>query len=121
MQFGVEVIRALQDNDKCGCIKEKNEGKKDDKWKTMFSLIPARAEAEVAKVLTFGAAKYGRDNWRFLEDLKIRTMDAALRHISETRLGKKTDNESGLHPIAHAICELLFFLEHELDKNKKQD
>jgi hypothetical protein len=100
---------------------EKNEGRKDDKGKAMFSLIPALAEAEVAKVLTFGAAKYGRDNWRFLEDLEIRTMDAALRHISETRLGRKTDNESGLHPIAHAICELLFFLEHELDKNKKQD
>lgn len=100
---------------------EKNEGRKDDKGKAMFSLIPALAEAEVAKVLTFGSAKYGRDNWRFLEDLEIRTMDAALRHISETRLGRKTDNESGLHPIAHAICELLFFLEHELDKNKKQD
>ena len=44
-------------------------GKKYDGEKPQMYLLPPKAITEVAKVLTFGASKYGPDNWRKLDDL----------------------------------------------------
>jgi hypothetical protein len=49
-------------------------GKKYDAGKPMMELIPPHAEIELAKVLTFGAEKYGPENWRTLENLERRYM-----------------------------------------------
>ena len=47
-------------------------GKKFDGDKLRFDLIPAVAEEEIAKILTFGAKKYGPDNWQKLDDFDNR-------------------------------------------------
>ena len=88
-----------------------NNGKKYDADKPMMNLMPASAELEVAKVLTFGAKKYGAENWRRVENADDRYMAAAMRHINAARRGEVLDDESGLNHLAHAACCLMFILE----------
>ena len=38
-------------------------GKKFDSDKPMMQLLPSKALVEVSKVLSFGANKYGKENW----------------------------------------------------------
>lgn len=95
-------------------------GKKYDQGKPDYSLMPVLAEEAVVKVLTFGANKYGRDNWRMLEDASNRYVAATKRHMSAVQKGERIDPESGIHHYAHAICSLLFLLELELVKDSEE-
>ena len=90
-------------------------GKKFDAEKPRWDLLPPTATEETVKVLTFGAEKYGDDNWKLLENPQQRYIAAAMRHINAFRQGEHQDAESGLHTLAHAICCLTFILELELD------
>jgi len=98
-------------------------GKKYDGEKPQMYLLPPKAITEVAKVLTFGASKYGPENWRKLDDLQNRYSSAAMRHIFAHIDGSVLDEESDLSHLAHAICCLLFKLEIELEngKSKKEE
>ena len=98
-------------------------GKKYDGEKPQMYLLPPKAITEVAKVLTFGASKYGTENWRKLDDLQNRYSSAAMRHIFAHLDGSVLDEESDLSHLAHAICCLLFKLEIELEngKGKKEE
>lgn len=89
-------------------------GIKHDTGKPRMSLIPDGVLDEVLAVLEFGAQKYSPDNWHKLENAKTRYYDAAHRHIAADRRGEKTDEESGRHPLAHAIADLIFMLGLEL-------
>jgi hypothetical protein len=88
-------------------------GKKDDQGKPMFDLLPPYAVEEVARVLTFGAKKYGANSWQNLENSRARYIGAAMRHLFEFAKGHAIDEESGLHHLAHAACSILFVLDHE--------
>lgn len=74
--------------------------------------------------MTYGAAKYGRHNWRQQEgDTEVsreeRLIAAAGRHINGRAIEGNTD-ESGLPHLAHAIASLMMALEFELEgENKK--
>lgn len=90
-------------------------GTKHDSGKLRYDLIPALAEQELVKVLTFGANKYAPDNWRSVPDWKAR-YEAALRcHVAAYKLGERDDPESGHHHLAHAACCIFFLLEKELE------
>ena len=93
--------------------KTKEVGTKHDQDKPKFSLIPQRALEFVARVLTFGANKYGTRNWVNTEDLSARYTDAALRHINAYLRGQKNDQETGLPHLSHAVASLMFVIEHE--------
>lgn len=97
---------------------EKDKGKKYDDNKPKWNLMPFHAADEVVKVLTYGAKKYGPDNWRKVEDLDSRYLAAALRHISAYAKGEEYDSESDLSHLSHAICSLMFLLENNIVKNK---
>lgn len=97
------------------------EGVKYDSGKPMMRLVPPRALRETAKVLTFGASKYSPENWRQLENLDDRYLDAALRHINEYQTGRVNDEESGCHVLAHAICDLMFVLENIIMSEQEND
>ena len=56
-------------------------GRKFDSEKPMMQLLPSKALVEVSKVLSFGANKYGKENWRELDNLQDRYTGGALRHI----------------------------------------
>jgi hypothetical protein len=92
-------------------------GRKFDGGKTRYDLFPPLSFREVSLVLTAGSKKYDDNNWRKVPDLNNRYFGAANRHIwEEWRLGQKKDKESNLHVLAHAICDLLFILELELEE-----
>ena len=85
-------------------------GRKDDSGKPRWSLVPEQDLGDVVKVLTYGARKYGDDNWRWVEDGPRRYYDAAMRHLMAYRQGHWTDDESGLPHLAHAMASLLFIM-----------
>lgn len=86
-------------------------GSKHDSGKPLMGAVPPNALLAVARVLTFGAEKYGRDNWRQVENAETRYLDAALRHINAYQRGEAADPESGESHLAHAVCSLMFMIE----------
>ena len=96
-------------------------GLKYDSEKPKMNLLPPKALIEVGKVLTFGAEKYGPENWKELEDLQNRYTAGALRHIFAHMDGEKDDPESNISHLAHALCCLLFKLEIELENAKIEE
>lgn len=83
------------------------EGKKYDKGKLEWSLLPMDTLEEVVKVLMYGADKYSRGNWMLVEP--ERYYNAAMRHLQDHWVHKKEiDEESGYSHLAHAICCLIF-------------
>lgn len=84
---------------------------KQDSGKPRMSLVPPIALAEVAKVMTFGAQKYGPHNWEYGMEWS-RLLDAALRHLNAFNRNEDLDLESGLSHLAHAACEVLMLLEY---------
>jgi hypothetical protein len=92
-------------------VKERPEvrGIKFDGDKPDYSLMPAASMDEMVKVLSMGAKKYDRENWRKLENGEDRYFAAAMRHLWAIRMGEEIDSESGLPHAAHAAvnCVLL--------------
>ena len=86
-------------------------GIKHDSDKVLMGCIPPTAEVLLGMVLTYGAKKYSRENWRLIDNLEERYMDACLRHINLHRRGEEVDPESGLPHLGHAAACLMFLLE----------
>lgn len=84
------------------------EGKKYDTDKRDWSLLPWGAIEEVVKVLEFGAAKYGRENWKMVD--RSRYLKALLRHVVDYARGERIDTESKLPTLAHVGANVLFLL-----------
>lgn len=92
-------------------------GAKFDCDKTRMDLLMcgcAKSLEQVAKVLTFGAKKYDDDNWRLVPDAIKRYHAALHRHLNAYYQGEKTDKETGLSHLAHALCCLHFLMEFEV-------
>ena len=99
-------------------MKDPTKGIKFDNSKSRWELLPYREVEEVVKVLTYGAKKYTDNNWMLVvKKGKMRYFSAALRHLVAWKLGRKVDEETKLHPLAHAIACLLFLI--WIDKEDK--
>ena len=86
------------------------QGSKYDSNKERMDLIPWNSVREMAKVLSFGADKYGDHNWR--EGIKhSRLFSAAMRHLTFYWSGETLDQESGMSHIAHAMTNLAMLAE----------
>ena len=96
-------------------------GMKFDSEKPKMYLLPPKATVEVARVLTFGAAKYDEENWRKLDNAQNRYSGGALRHIFSHLDGELEDPETNCSHLAHAICCLMFKLELELENGKSEE
>lgn len=83
-------------------------GRKDDADKAPLDLLPWDALEPVARVLGFGAEKYGRSNWRGLEPHRVE--GALLRHLAAHRRGEASDPDTGESHLAHLACNALFLL-----------
>ena len=88
-------------------------GRKDDQGKLQYGLLPPKALQETVDVLTFGAKKYGPDNWKWVPDAQTRYFDALQRHLWAWKQGQQLDEESGKSHLAHAACCLMFLQELE--------
>jgi len=100
----------------CACFELK--GLKYDEGKNRMGLMCegfSRALWEVARVSTFGANRYGANNWQHLKNPKERYMDALCRHLFQHLQGKKVDDESGLLHLQHMCWNALALLEFELE------
>lgn len=87
-------------------------GKKFDEHKPRWDLLPVYPIEEAVKVFTFGAKKYGDNNWRKIENPHDRYYAALMRHIIPWRKGEIIDPESGLPHLAHAIANLVILMEY---------
>lgn len=93
----------------------KTKAVKYDVGKPRMELLSPWVLIEVAKVMTHGAVKYQDHNWRNGFNW-TRPIGASLRHISAWLQGEDLDPEWDLPHLAHAICCLMFTLEHQLLK-----
>ena len=86
-----------------------DKGTKHDQGKPEISLVPGDAIEEIAKVFSYGAKKYNRNNW--LQGMHwSRLLDASFRHLFAYSRGEAVDPESGLSHLSHAACNLLMLL-----------
>jgi hypothetical protein len=94
-------------------------GRKFDGGKLEYGLLPPLALEETVKVLTFGAQKYDRDNWKVVPESKRRYFDALQRHVWAWKSGEQNDQETGINHLAHAMCCLMFLYEHDVKYSKE--
>jgi len=83
---------------------------KRDGDKLRYDLIPHEALEELAKVLTFGAAKYDDNNWQTVTPFERRYRAALMRHFEADRRDELWDAESGELHLSHALCCLVFLV-----------
>ncbi len=89
-------------------------GNKFDKEKLRMELLDFDALEGLADALTYGAEKYGSNNWR-LGINNSRIIGALLRHLSAYARGEDIDPETGLSHIDHVGANWMF-----LSANVKQ-
>ncbi len=94
------------------------EGLKYDEGKLRYDLIPPSELAKLADVLTYGANKYGDNNWQKLEKGKDRYYAALMRHLELWRSGEEIDKESGRNHLSHALCNAMFLSYINEQENK---
>lgn len=74
----------------------------------------------VRAVLDYGAQKYEPRGWQTVNPIRYR--NAMLRHDRDFFVsGDHTDFESGLHHLAHDICNRLFYLWFVMQENPDMD
>ncbi len=84
-------------------------GVKHDTGKLRWDLLPYQAVREIVRVFTFGCNKYGDRNWEAGFNYG-RVFAALQRHLAAWWSGEDCDEESGIHHLAHAGCNVLFLL-----------
>jgi len=89
---------------------------KDDKEKLRYDLIPPEVLESLARVMTFGAKKYGDHNWKKGEKHRYRA--AYYRHDIAEAKGELVDQESGFLHAEHKLCNAAFEYYIQLQKVK---
>jgi hypothetical protein len=87
-------------------------GKKYDHGKPRYDLLPPDVLAEVVKIFTDGAEKYGERNWEAGMSWS-RPFAAAMRHLWAFWDRQNIDPESGSPHLAHAIVNLIFLMDYQ--------
>lgn len=89
-------------------------GLKYDSEKIRMELVPPEADISLARVLTFGAKKYGDNTWQNLDNAIPRYLGALKRHLALFQQDiYGIDEESGLYHIEHVLWNamaLTFFV-----------
>lgn len=81
-------------------------GVKYDAGKPRLDLLPPKAVMALGEVMTYGAAKYGADNWQGVASERYTA--ALLRHLMAYMDGEETDAESGLPHLWHVLTNAAF-------------
>lgn len=85
------------------------EGRKDDGGKPRHDLIPPELNDAVARVLAFGADKYGARNWEKGMSWG-RPFAALMRHMWAWWGRDARDPETGMSHLWHAACCIAFLI-----------
>ena len=75
---------------------------------------------ELCKVYEFGLNKYGKDNFRQLDNGKDRYLNAFIRHMVAAK-DSPIDEESGIRHTAHMAFNALACLLFDLKEDKKDE
>lgn len=84
-----------------------------DKTQLSFVLEAPNALKGTSDVLTFGAAKYARRDWKKGMP-KEEVIDSLMRHLVKYMNGEFLDEESTLPHVSHILTNALFLAEFEL-------
>lgn len=99
---------------------ELQSGVKHDSGKIRLDLLSPIALEEMAKVMTFGAKKYGDNNWRG-GIAWTRVLGALLRHTFAFARGEDFDPETGISHLAHCGCCVMFLIEYQTSHPELDD
>lgn len=70
----------------------------------------------IARIMEYGAKKYGDMNWAKGGKPDTEYLDSCMRHILKFVEGEPIDEESGCHHIGHAIWNLLALMDLNLQE-----
>jgi hypothetical protein len=85
------------------------QAKRFNSGKNQLSLITPEFRTQLGLVLTMGAKKYDRDNWR--KGLSVRSiLDSLHRHLIEFENGNDLDEESHLMHLGHIAANTMFLM-----------
>ena len=84
---------------------EKGSGARYNDNKPDLSLIPLCTLEDEARVWSYGAQKYAKDNWKKGQAWSI-PLASMLRHLAAWQNGEDVDKESLLPHLAHIACNL---------------
>lgn len=102
--------------DREGYVVEESGGMKDDSDKPRYDLLPPGPIRQLVEILTFGAKKYADNNWQLVDQKRYQA--AMMRHYEAWREGESHDQDSGMHHLAHCMCNVMFMLWQETNKPK---
>jgi hypothetical protein len=119
-KFNSEYKQFIEENKK----NEEEKGLKFDTGKplvgTMLNVFPY-ALMEIGRVIEFGTHKYpDPNNWKLVNNAKVRYQDALMRHLLKHNQGKEIDEETGRSHLAHVAWNALAILELYLRQNGGQ-
>jgi len=94
-----------------------------DEDKSNIALVPPEALLNIAKVFTFGAEKYGVNNWRIdgPNTPWSRTYSSIQRHLNSWHAGEDLDPESGESHLTHAATQIMILMTQQIDGNSNCD
>lgn len=93
---------------------------REDSGKNQLSLISPLAIESMGKILTQGAIKYERHNWR--KGMKwSRCIDSLKRHLLEFEKGIDVDPESQESHLGHIMVNAMFLLEYATTHKQLDD
>ncbi len=111
----VRVVEGAPKLDTAEQMTQQNQ--KFDDEKLRFDLIPPEILTAIAEVLSFGAKKYGPNNWQQLDNFNSRFTAALMRHLNAWRSGETNDPESGKSHLCHMACNIAFLIWKESQSN----
>lgn len=118
-------IPASYDNQKfekvLSTIKPADEGVKYDQGKSPLSILTKESLKAEADALSYGAAKYGKNNYKKGMDW-CRVIDACMRHLVAFNSKEDIDSESGLSHLAHAkanLAILIYYYENKVGMDNR--
>lgn len=101
---------------------DKEQALRYNKGKKEWSLVDFKSLEPLVEVLSFGAEKYDKHNWK--KGLPVtEIMESMMRHTFALNSGEDLDPESGLPHIGHIMCNAMFishFLETKWDDREKE-
>lgn len=91
-------------------LKKSKKSPKYDSDKPRWDLLPLEEIADVVDVYTAGAAKYGPNNWKNLENGYNRYKAALFRHLLAYERGETNDPETGCLHLAQVVWNAIAML-----------
>lgn len=83
-----------------------NEGKLD------WTLLDFESVTPLVEVMTYGATKYDRDNWKLKCKDPRQHLQSAMRHLISIIQGQEIDDESGKRHSGHVMANMMMYNYH---------